>query len=161
MGVGTMKTRFYLIIATCFLLILVALAYTSQGTSTPKTIATPTPTVTAPPTGTILVTIKNSIGIDRITVTNLNTGQIFKATLIDLTLNFNCTRSDYLEIAVTTQEGYEWNAWWFSPVGTFDQHNPYIFEADGLICVNNQIVMTPKCLIVEATPTPYTNSTIT
>jgi hypothetical protein len=115
------------------------------------------PPATIAPSNTILVTIKNSIGIDHITITNLNTGQIYIASLIDLP-PFNCTRGDYLRLTVTTQPGYQWNAWWFSPMGIFDQHNPLTFTADGSICVNNQIIITPKCLITDTPPTNSSGS---
>ena len=107
---------------------------------------------------TVTITINSNIGIDRVTITNLNTGQSIVKTIIDLPFSFNVTRGDYLRIAETTQTGFQWNAWEFSPMGRFDQHNPLTFEANGDICINNQISMTPKCIILEisptATPTP-------
>jgi hypothetical protein len=102
---------------------------------------------------TITVTIDSNIGIDRVTITNLNTGQTIIKTIIDLPYKFNCTRGDYIRTSETVQEGFQWNAWEFSPMGRFDQHNPLTFEADGDICINNQITMTPKCIILEISPT--------
>ena len=150
--------RIYIIAIIVFVFVIGVIAYAaSQPKTSPIIIVDPD---NPEPQETVQVTVKNSIGIDRITVTNLNTGQIFKASLIDLPLNFNCTRGDYIKFIVTTQQGYEWNAWWFTPVGTFDNHNPLTISADNIICVNNKIIMTPKCLILPETstpePTPYT-----
>jgi hypothetical protein len=103
----------------------------------------------------ITVQVKNNIGIDRLTITNLNTGQIYKATLIDLPFSFNCTRGDYLRFEVKTLSGYEWNAFWFNSMGRYDNSNPLTLDSnDDRYCVNNQIIITPKCIILSPTVTP-------
>jgi hypothetical protein len=152
-GWSIVKTRFFIIVGMAALLVIILIAAAASSTGPPKIDPTPTPppNVTPPPqTSTVTVTIKNNIGVNRVTVTNLNTGQIYKTTMIDLPFRFTCTRGDYLRFTVTVQTGYEWNAWWFTPSETFDQRNPLTLSADGVICINNQITMTPKCLINEA-----------
>ena len=134
-------------------IIIGSIAAVSQPSTVKKPVATPT-TVTS--SMTITVTIQNSIGIDRVTVNNLNVaGGIYQASMINLPLTFNCNRGDYLKITVTTQPGFEWNGLWFDSTKTFNHNNPYTFAADGEICVDNAIVITPQCLIKDIpTPTP-------
>ena len=149
MGDILIKPRFYVIIGVIALCVIIAIAYSASTAPSNKKIKE---------SETVTITINSNIGIDRVTITNLNTGQSIVKTIIDLPFSFNVTRGDYLRIAETTQTGFQWNAWEFSPMGRFDQHNPLTFEANGDICINNQISMTPKCIILEisptATPTP-------
>jgi hypothetical protein len=146
---GFKGNRGPLIIAAIFFIIVIG-AIIAFSQPTPTTIIIDGDLIPEPEPSTIAtVHIKSNIGIERVTITNINTGQIFKASMIDLPLKFNCTVGDYLRFSVTTQPGFEWNAWWFTPIGTFDNHNPLLISADGDICINNVITMTPKCLILE------------
>jgi hypothetical protein len=148
MGGPTVKQRFYIIVIVFVLaLIIGAVALSSQPQSARAVKVS----------NQITITIQNNIGIERITITNLNTGQIYKATLIDLPFIFNCTRGDYLRLEETTQPGYEWNAWWFNAVGRYDNANPLTIDSnDARYCVDNRILITPKCLILNPTSAPPT-----
>ena len=143
---GTMKARgWIIIIVIALVLIIVVAAASSSGPPASKTPKT---------SSTISVTVNSDIGVDRIAITNINTGQTYTATLIDLPFQFNCTRGDYLRVSITTQPGFQWNAWEFSPVGRFDDANPLLINSDDArYCVNNQINLTPRCIILEVSPT--------
>jgi hypothetical protein len=140
-----MKTRFYIFLILAIIGILIVAGLVATSTPSTKKNVKESQTVT--------VTVLNNIGIDRITIKNMNTGDSIIKTIIDLPCQFNCTRGDYLRVSVTTVEGFEWNAWQFYPVGTFDDSNPTTFTADGNIVVNNQIILDPQCIILEISPT--------
>lgn len=101
----------------------------------------------------VTVTVLDSIGIDRITITNMDTGKSVIKTVIDLPFSFNCTRGDTIKTSTTMQPGFQYNAIEFIQVGQFDQHNPARFKAEGDICVNNKIVLQPTYVDLEISPT--------
>ena len=151
-----MKPRGYIILGLIFLAVIVVIAVLASSSSPPAN-STPNPTAppyTPPVSQTVTVTVQNNIGIQQIEIQNLNTGKTYIATIISLPLSFNCTRGDYLKISVTTDDGYKWNAWWFSPMGIWNNDNPAIICADGKVVNVNTIIMVPNTLILNPTPTP-------
>jgi hypothetical protein len=155
MGGGSVKTRFYAFVGGLALIILIVVIALSQPPQ--KGIDDPMATMPPATSSTVLVTIQNSIGIDRLLITNLNDGTLHKVTLIDLPFSFNCTRGNYLRLFVTIQPGYEWNDYWFTAIGKGDQRNPLTFVADGEICVGNTINIRPECLILDSAPINMTS----
>jgi hypothetical protein len=150
---GVVKLTFkpslgFIIIVAIAIIIVVGVAAASS--SPPKTTIQPTPPPQMDP-AVYTVTIDRAIGINQITITNLNEGTSIKKTLIDLPYSFHVSPGDYLQFKETTAEGYVWNAWQFND-GTFDNHNPMI------ISISGDLVMTPKCIITTAIDT--SNSTM-
>lgn len=101
----------------------------------------------------VTITVLDSIGIDRITLTNMDEGKSVVKTIIDLPYQFNCTRGDVIKTSVTMQPGFQYNAIEFVKVGQFDQHNPARFIADGDICINNEVVIQATYIDLEISPT--------
>jgi hypothetical protein len=102
---------------------------------------------------TVTITILDSIGIDRITITNRDTGKSIVKTIVDLPYSFNCTRGDTIKLQATMQQEFQWDAWEFVQSGTFDHKNPASFKADGVICMNNKITVNPCYIDLEISPT--------
>ena len=145
-----MKTRGWIMIAVIVLLFIAVIAYAGSQTPASKTKLSQV----------ITVTVLNNIGIKQIDIQNLNTGKTFVFSLISLPAQFNCTRGDYLEINVLTNNGYRWNAWWFSPQDVWNNDNPAIICVAGNIVINNEVTMIPNCLILpQGTVTPSPNPT--
>jgi len=134
--------RIFLVVgAIALIVIIVAAASANSVPSVPKT--TPQPTTTMPPDdGKIHITINSNIGIQQVKVTNLNTARSISKTLIDLPFEFTCDRGDFLRFTVTTQPGYQWNAWWFNTM-TFDNSNPMTMVA------KYDLYMSPEVIISD------------
>ncbi len=139
-----------LIIVIIFFVIIAGIAIASQGP--PKSKVTLN-------SETVTITINYNVGIKTIEITNQNTGQTYTATVTSLPYSFNCTRGNAIDITVTTNPSYKWNAWTFTPVGIPLSDNPATFKADntnhfGAIINNNQIIMEPNCIHISASPSP-------
>lgn len=145
------NNRIYYIAIIVVVIFFIGIIAANQPAKQAVNQPTPTPTSTPQDSSTITLTIKNNIGISQVEVQNLNTGKTFIFSLISLPAQFTCTRGDYLQFRVSTNEGYRWNAWWFSPMQTFNNDNPAIICADGIIVYRNQIVLTPNTLILPQT----------
>jgi hypothetical protein len=136
-----MKSRFYLFAFIVILCVIVLIVYVASQPRVPRTSATP---------DIVSCTINSAIGIDKVNITNLNTGKTTARSLINLPFSFNCTEGDYLKISVTTLEGegYVWDSWWFDKTGVFDNTNPMIVRIKG------DLTLTPTCIFTEVTPPP-------
>lgn len=133
-----------IILGIVILVCVVAGVVLSQG-STPKTQVA---------AGQVTVTINRAIGIDYITINNLDaaTGKFVK-TYIQLPYSFNCSVGDALEFTGATQTGYAWNGWQFS-TGHFMTSNPLtIISNDDDYAIKTAIVITPNCYPVYVPPT--------
>jgi len=97
----------------------------------------------------VSVTILNNIGVKEIEIQNLNTGKTYTFTLLTLPGAFNCTAGDYLQLRVSTHEGYRWNGWWFTPMDIWNNDNPAIISASGHIVYKGTITMRPDCILLE------------
>jgi hypothetical protein len=121
--------RFYLIVAIILLAVLIgsAIAFAPKSAK-PKPTVTPTPSPTVQPTlgppPTLAFTIKSSVGVDSITVTNQNSGATITLKGADLPATFNGKYGDTLTFKVTPATGYRFNAWIFGDQ-TFQSQNPY------------------------------------
>jgi hypothetical protein len=102
---------------------------------------------------TVTITILDSIAVDRVTITNRDTGKSIVKTYIDLPYAFNVSRGDTVKISTTMQYGYQYDAIEFKQVGTFDHKNPAQFVADGKICLDNKIVLNIAFIDLEISPT--------
>lgn len=148
-----MKQRFYIFLFAIILTItiVVAAAVSNSSTANRKTTLT----------RIISITVLNNIGINQIDVTNENTGETFTFTKMSLPNQFNCSLNDYLIFRVTVEQGYTWNAWWFSPMDIWcrgENNVMQIFASPanqfGNIINNNEIVMIPNCIRQSTTPSP-------
>jgi len=134
-----LQTRGYILVIVIVLCVIGVIIYVAAQPRTPRTSAT---------SGIVECKINSAIGIDKVTITNLNTGKTTIRSLIDLPFSFNCTEGDYLRISVTTLEGYTWDSWWFDRTGRFDNYNPMT------VAIKSDLILTPKCIISEVAPTP-------
>lgn len=114
---GFKGNRGYFIIAGIILVILIIAIISANSGGTRKTAAS----------GKVVITIRAGIGVDNITIANLNTGTSIIKTSLNLPYSFNVTKSDSIQAIVRTADGYMFNAWEFGD-GTFNNHNPFILE---------------------------------
>lgn len=139
-----MKTRFYLIIAVIAIGVFALIAYSASTMPSTKKVKE---------SETVTITILDSIAVDRVTITNRDTGKSIVKTYIDLPYDFNVSRADTVKISTTMQPGYQYDAIEFKQVGTFDHKNPAQFIADGDICVDNKIKINIAFIDLEISPT--------
>lgn len=139
----TKRTWLILILAVVAVVVIAAIVLSMQPSATKK----------SKESAIVTITILDSIGIDRITITNMDEGKSVIKTIIDLPYSFNCTRGDTIKTSTTMQYGFQYNAIEFVKVGQFDQHNPARFTADGDICINNEIIIQPTYIDLEISPT--------
>jgi hypothetical protein len=125
-----LKQRFWLILGGLALLaIIVVAASASSGSRRNQN-----------PADLITCTVNTDIGIDKVTITNQNTGKSITKTMTDLPYTFNLTEGDTLRLNVTLTEGYVWNAWEINQYPWFAQDNPFTMK------VNEAVILNPKCL---------------
>jgi hypothetical protein len=93
------------------------------------------------PAGLITCTVNGDIGIDKIVITNQNTGKSITKTYADLPYSFNLTEGDTLRLNVTLLDGYAWNAWEINQYPWFAQDNPFTMK------VNEAVTLNPQCLV--------------
>jgi hypothetical protein len=113
--------------------------------------------------GQVTVTIEKDIGVEYITVNNLDvaTGD-FRIAFIDLPYSFNCSTGDALVISCKAQDGYLWNGWRFS-TGHFKTANPLTLTSeDEEYALKDSIIIRPCLMYLNptATPTPTPTPTI-
>jgi hypothetical protein len=136
--------RIIVIVIIIALAIIIGAALASQSAHTPVGKASG---------DSISVSVQNNIGVKEIEIQNMNTGKTYIFTLLSLPNSFNCTEGDYLQVRVSTHEGYRWNGWWFSPMDTWNNDNPAIICASGDIVSHGAIIMRPNCILIQQ-PSP-------
>ena len=92
------------------------------------------------PADLITCTVNSHIGIDKVTITNQNTGKSITKTMADLPYSFNLTQGDTLRFNVTLAVGYVWNAWEINQYPWFAQDNPFTMKVD------EDLILNPQCI---------------
>jgi hypothetical protein len=127
-----LKNRFYLIVLGLAFIVIIGIA--AAASSGGKKPATNVP-------GQVVCTIRAEVGVDNITVANLNTGQSIIKTNTMLPFSFNCTKGDIIQLRVKTMNEYSFNAWVFN-TGTFDNRNPLLWKMDADTTMTACVLMT-------------------
>lgn len=141
-----MKPHFYLFVAAIIIVIIVAGALiASSGAPATKKGTVP---------GQVTVTINKAIGIDQISINNLDddTGDFVK-TFIQLPYSFNCSAGDAIELGGIAKDGYTWNGWQFSTGRFTTGTHITIISNDEMYALGNSVTITPECF-KPATPYP-------
>jgi hypothetical protein len=114
-GIPT-KLLFLIIIIVCIIIVSIAAASGGGNKNHP---------------GVYTATIKGTIGLDTVTITNQNTGKTIIRTAADLPYTFNFENGDTFRLNVTTLDGYKWNAWEINQSPWFAQDNPLLIKVSG------------------------------
>jgi hypothetical protein len=93
------------------------------------------------PAGLITCTVNGDVGIDKVIITNQNTGKSITKTYADLPYSFNLTEGDTLRLNVTIADGYAWNAWEINQYPWFAQDNPFTMK------ISEAVTFNPRCLV--------------
>lgn len=94
------------------------------------------------PAGMVVVTIRGDVGVDAVTILNMNTGNSIVKPSLTLPFSFNITKDSNIQLLVTAKAGFSFNAWTFA-TGTFDNHNPLIMKITGNTVASAETLLLP------------------